>query len=100
MRRTLARALALAALLAPGAAAGQAVPPAVAPQPPQPLAAAPATDHIDFLFLASTRPVLLRVHVRVDGKPYYAPWDEYTKKLFAHFDRDGNGTLSLSLIHI
>jgi Ca2+-binding EF-hand superfamily protein len=62
--------------------------------PPQPTAVAPATDHIDFLFLASTRPVLLRVHVRVDGKPYYAPWDEYTKKLFAHFDRDGNGTLS------
>ncbi|HZY86324.1 MAG TPA: EF-hand domain-containing protein, partial [Gemmataceae bacterium] len=24
----------------------------------------------------------------------YAPWDEYTKKLFTHFDRDGNGTLS------
>jgi Ca2+-binding EF-hand superfamily protein len=88
-------ALALAALLAPRAALAQAVPAPFAPQPPSdPTAVAPTTDHIDFLFLASTRPVLLRVHVRVDGKPYYAPWDEYTKKLFAHFDRDGNGTLS------
>jgi Ca2+-binding EF-hand superfamily protein len=96
MKRTLTYALplaALAALLAPRVAAAQAPPLRAAP-PPQPMAVAPATDHIDFLFLASTRPVLLRVHVRVDGKPYYAPWDEYTKKLFTHFDRDGDGTLS------
>ncbi len=94
MTRTLALALPLAALLVPRTASAQAVPPPPAPQPPQPMAVAPVTDHIDFLFLASTRPVLLRVHVRVDGKPYYAPWDEYTKKLFNHFDRDGDGTLS------
>ena len=98
MTRTRARALplaALAALLTPLAASAQAVvPPAPAAPPPQPMAVAPATDAVDFLFLASTRPVLLRVHVRLDGKPYYAPWDEYTKKLFAHFDRDGDGTLS------
>jgi Ca2+-binding EF-hand superfamily protein len=58
------------------------------------MTAAPLTDYQDYVFLASTRPVLLRLHLRIDGRPYYAAWDDYMKKLFAYFDRDGNGALS------
>src|SRR5205807_970857 len=54
----------------------------------------PQTDYKDFLFLASDRPVLLRLHLRIDGQPYHAPWDEYVKKFFAYCDRDNNGSLS------
>jgi Ca2+-binding EF-hand superfamily protein len=55
---------------------------------------APPADSQDFVFLASTRPVLLRVHVQVGGRPCTASWEEFTKKLFAWFDRDGDGVLS------
>ncbi len=48
----------------------------------------------DVIFFAEDRPVLIRLHVHVDGKPHGAAWDRYAKKLFAFLDRDGDGTLS------
>ena len=80
MRRALpALALCLgAALLAPGAA------------PPP----AGGGDRIDFVFLGSDRPYLIRFHVRVGDKPYGAAWDTFVEKLFAWFDTDGDGVLS------
>jgi Ca2+-binding EF-hand superfamily protein len=51
-------------------------------------------DEIDLVFFGDLRPVLVRVHVRVDGKPNGAVWDEFLGKLFKYLDRDGNGTLS------
>jgi Ca2+-binding EF-hand superfamily protein len=53
----------------------------------------PGASH-DFVVLASDRPVLLRVHVRVHGRPAPAAWDEYMRKLFAWFDRNHDGVLS------
>ena len=68
---------------------GAALPvPGAAPPP------AGAGDRIDFVFLGSTRPYLIRFHVRVGDKPYGAEWDAFTDRLFAWFDRDGDGTLS------
>ena len=48
----------------------------------------------DFVFLAEARPVLVRLHVRVDGKPLSAAWDDFMKHLFAYLDVNGDGVLS------
>jgi Ca2+-binding EF-hand superfamily protein len=49
---------------------------------------------VDFVFFGDLRPVLVRVHVEIDGKPHGQVWDEFLGKLFKYLDRDGNGTLS------
>lgn len=50
-------------------------------------------DAVDFVFVASDRPVLLRLHLRNGGRPYPAAWDDYMQKLYAHMDRNGDGVL-------
>jgi Ca2+-binding EF-hand superfamily protein len=50
-------------------------------------------DAVDFVFVASDRPVLLRLHLRNGGRPYQAAWDDYMQKLYAHMDRNGDGVL-------
>jgi hypothetical protein len=51
--------------------------PALADQPK------PATDDVqDFVIFAESRPLLVRAHVRVDGKSYRAVWDEYVDRVF------------------
>jgi Ca2+-binding EF-hand superfamily protein len=56
---------------------------------------APGTsDSLDLVFLDDARPVLLRLHVQIDGKPFGEVWDDFLAKMFKYFDRDGNGTLS------
>ncbi|MFL5338758.1 MAG: hypothetical protein ACJ8F7_01210 [Gemmataceae bacterium] len=51
-------------------------------------------DVQDFIFLTESRPLLVRTHVRVDGKPYKAVWDEYVARVFKFLDTDGDGVLS------
>jgi Ca2+-binding EF-hand superfamily protein len=51
-------------------------------------------DYRDFLYLARDRPVLLRLHVHLAGRPYYAAWDDYLKTFFDYFDRDRDGVLN------
>jgi Ca2+-binding EF-hand superfamily protein len=51
-------------------------------------------DVQDFVFLAEARPLLVRLHVRVDGKPLSAAWDDFMKYLFAYLDVNGDGVLS------
>jgi Ca2+-binding EF-hand superfamily protein len=48
----------------------------------------------DFVFLAESRPLLVRVHTHVDGKPIQAAWDEFVTHLFRYADMDKDGTLS------
>ncbi|MGH7173454.1 MAG: hypothetical protein ACRELF_09475 [Gemmataceae bacterium] len=50
-------------------------------------------DYLDFVFVASDRPVLLRLHLRNGGRPYDAPWDDYMRKMYAHLDKNGDGKL-------
>ncbi|HEY7153358.1 MAG TPA: EF-hand domain-containing protein, partial [Gemmataceae bacterium] len=51
-------------------------------------------DIQDFVYMGEKGPMLLRFHVRIDGKPLVDVWEEYMGKLFAYFDDDGDGVLS------
>jgi Ca2+-binding EF-hand superfamily protein len=51
-------------------------------------------NHQDMVFLRGHRPVLIRLRVRVDGKPYHSAWNEYLDALFKYLDRDGDGVLN------
>ena len=57
-------------------------------------AEAVADDVQDVLFLGPARPALLRLHVRIEGKPFREAWRAYFDKLFAELDRDKDGRLS------
>ncbi len=52
------------------------------------------SDVQTLVYLAEDRPVLLRLHVLIDGKPYPAAWDAWMKKLFDYLDVNGDGSLS------
>jgi Ca2+-binding EF-hand superfamily protein len=70
---------------------------AILPAPaatPAPAAAVDDEDAQDLVFFSDTRPVLIRLHVRVDGKPYGAAWEAYVHELFNYLDRNGDGVLS------
>jgi hypothetical protein len=57
-------------------------------------AAGPALDLQDLAFLHPARPVLLRLHIRLDGQPFQTRWDDALRALFQFLDADGDGTLS------
>jgi Ca2+-binding EF-hand superfamily protein len=81
---------ALLALLAAWALSS-AQPPAAKPaQGKSPAAAGP----YDVVFLAGSRPVVVRLDIRVDRKPLQAVWDEFIDYLFKYADTDGDGVLS------
>jgi Ca2+-binding EF-hand superfamily protein len=48
----------------------------------------------DLVFLGETGPLLVRLHIRIDGKPFSLAWDRYIEDLFDYLDRDGDGILS------
>ena len=48
----------------------------------------------DFVLLTDARPLLVRLHVRLDGKPYQPLWDDFVKHLFRSLDKDGDGGLN------
>jgi Ca2+-binding EF-hand superfamily protein len=50
-------------------------------------------DTQDVLYLGEGRPALLRLHLRIDGKPVFEKWDAWMKKLFAFLDRNNTGSL-------
>jgi Ca2+-binding EF-hand superfamily protein len=51
-------------------------------------------DRHDFVYLSEARPVLIRVHARLDGKPVQAAWDGFMKHLFDSLDTNHDGVLS------
>jgi Ca2+-binding EF-hand superfamily protein len=53
-----------------------------------------AADAQDFVFFSETRPLLVRLHVQIDGKPLQAAWDEFIKHVFKSLDTNGDGVLS------
>ncbi len=53
-----------------------------------------APETLDLVFLGEHRPILLRLHLQVDGKPMPIVWRAYLKKWFDYLDRDGDGKLS------
>jgi Ca2+-binding EF-hand superfamily protein len=48
----------------------------------------------DVVLLTDARPLLVRLHVRLDGKPYQPLWDDFVKHLFQSLDKDGDGGLN------
>jgi Ca2+-binding EF-hand superfamily protein len=48
----------------------------------------------DFVVLTDQRPVLVRAHVSIDGKPFRAVWEEFVAAVFKSLDRDNDGVLS------
>jgi Ca2+-binding EF-hand superfamily protein len=88
MRRTFAAAAALALA---GALAAAGPPPATPAAPP---GAAPADDAEDFVYLGEGRPVLVRLHPEVDGRPLRAVWEDFVGQVFKYADADGDGVLS------
>ncbi len=67
-------------------------PPAAAAQPP---AQQGTTDDTQTLvYLGETRPILLRMHVLIDGKPYSVAWEGFMKKLFDYLDVNADGSLN------
>jgi Ca2+-binding EF-hand superfamily protein len=51
-------------------------------------------DVQDFVYLGDKAPVLIRLHVRIDGKALVDVWEDFMGKLFAYLDVDGDGVLS------
>jgi Ca2+-binding EF-hand superfamily protein len=46
------------------------------------------------VLLGETGPLLVRLHIQIDGKPFSLAWDRYIEDLFDYLDRDGDGILS------
>ncbi len=67
-----------------------------AAEPTKPVPALPVgeDDVQEFVFLGEARPLLVRLHVRVDGKPFTDAWDDFLKYLFAYLDVNGDGVLN------
>src|SRR5262249_16427855 len=53
-----------------------------------------ASDVQDLVFLADGRPLLIRLHIRVDGKPYLAAWEEFVQYVFDQYDTNKDGVLA------
>ena len=59
--------------------------------------AAPAPDVQDVVFLGDEKPVLIRLHVQVEGgKSFTTAWDDYLRAMIKYMDRDNDGMLSES----
>jgi Ca2+-binding EF-hand superfamily protein len=78
--------LALACLLGLAAAAS-------ADEPAKQVEPWSAPEVQDVLYFSGTRPVLFRLHLYIDGKPFSVRWNEYFSQLFKYLDRDDNGVL-------
>ncbi len=52
-----------------------------------------ADDAQDVVLLTEGRALLVRAHVRVDGKPFRAAWDAYVDRVFKFLDLNGDGVL-------
>ncbi|HEV3024403.1 MAG TPA: hypothetical protein VGX76_18130 [Pirellulales bacterium] len=54
------------------------------------------SDAQDLIFLGPLRPLLIRVHVTIYGKPFREVWQENAARVFADGDRDGDGVVPLA----
>jgi Ca2+-binding EF-hand superfamily protein len=52
-----------------------------------------AGEYHDIVYFAESQPVLIRVHVRMDGKPISKLWDDCVTKVFQYLDTNGDGFL-------
>jgi Ca2+-binding EF-hand superfamily protein len=64
--------------------------PAAAAEAPRPIPG----DEQSLVFLHAARPLLVRLHVQIDGQPFRTRWDDALRALFAYLDTNGDGALS------
>jgi len=57
---------------------------------PTAAAKARANEVQDFIFFGEKRPVLVRLHIQVNGKPFREGWNDFLSMVFKSYDRDGN----------
>ncbi len=57
--------------------------------------ASPASDVQDLIILGPTRPLVLRLHITIDGRPFREVWQERFDELFDSQDRDGDGRVTV-----
>jgi Ca2+-binding EF-hand superfamily protein len=50
-------------------------------------------DYQDVVYFAASRPVLLRLHIAVDGRPLPAVWDDCVSRIFKYLDANNDGLL-------
>jgi Ca2+-binding EF-hand superfamily protein len=50
-------------------------------------------DTQDFVYFDAGRPILVRMHLYVDGKPFLEAWDDYIDYTFKYFDDNNDGVL-------
>jgi Ca2+-binding EF-hand superfamily protein len=53
----------------------------------------PASYH-DLLFFGPDRPVVIRVHLEIDGQPAHEVWRDYIQRLLEAADQNGDGALT------
>src|SRR5262249_40881093 len=51
-------------------------------------------DAQDLLYLADQRPVRIRLHISINGRPFQQPWEDFLAQLFTYADRNGDKVLS------
>jgi Ca2+-binding EF-hand superfamily protein len=61
--------------------------------PPSQQGQARDSDVQDLVFLGEARPVLIRLHIHIDGKTIEQAWDDFVKHVFAYLDVNGDGFL-------
>jgi Ca2+-binding EF-hand superfamily protein len=54
----------------------------------------------DILFFAEQRPIRIRLHVYLEGKPMHAAWREFVSEMFHRFDRNNDGEIDEKEIQI
>jgi Ca2+-binding EF-hand superfamily protein len=57
---------------------------------------AEASDQYDLIFFGENKPILVRLHVRIDDKSCTRAWNEFLEYLFKQLDKDGDGVLTLA----
>ena len=62
--------------------------------PSAPSKASPPEDVEDVIYLGESRPLLVRLHLEVDGRPLRAVWEGFVDQVFRHLDSDGDGVLT------
>ena len=70
------------------------LPPTACEVPREAPAGEPTLDVQDLVYLGGPRPLLVRLHIQIDGKPIAAAWEAYLEAPFAYLDRNGDGVLN------
>ncbi len=55
--------------------------------------ASPESSYQDLIHFGEKRPLLLRLHLTVDGRPLEAVWQDCIGKVFRHLDTNGDGII-------